>query len=265
MMRHLSLGSLAVSVALVALTMTGCSKSDGPSIIGHWRAERVQVLSAHLPIGPDFVVSQHELASPDAEVQIPIAGIESKRNEAIVDFAYGVGLSFYFDGPDRMYVQVPLAGKLYYRRVKDEAGSGVVAHLVIPSRTADAPAVVSHPPGVPVKTNSSDQAQVPRESEKAEPPYKIAIKQGELSMARGNLEAAGTYFASASADQDAHPMIDYDLALLKLRQGDQDAAIRHLGDAFAKGFRGFDVIAQDASFDPIKSDIRFTALVSRYR
>jgi hypothetical protein len=58
-MRHLSLGSLAVSVALVALTMTGCSKSDGPSIIGHWRAERVQVLSAHLPIGPDFVVSQH--------------------------------------------------------------------------------------------------------------------------------------------------------------------------------------------------------------
>ncbi|MGV7240348.1 TPR end-of-group domain-containing protein [Caballeronia sp. M23-90] len=211
-------------------------------------------------------MSQHELASPDAEVQIPIAGIESKRNEAIVDFAYGVGLSFYFDGPDRMYVQVPLAGKLYYRRVKDEAGSGVVAHLVIPSRVADAPAVVSHPPTVPVETNSSSQPpREPRESEKAEPPYKIAIKQGELSMARGNLEAAGTYFASASADQDAHPMIDYDFALLKLRQGDQDAAIRHLGDAFAKGFRGFDVIAQDASFDPIKSDVRFNALVSRYR
>jgi hypothetical protein len=95
--------------------------------VPHAQPQHQAAAQPHLPIGPDFTVGEHELASPDAEVRIPIAAIETKRNEAIVDFAYGVGLSFYFDGPDRMYVEVPLAGKLYYRRIKDGSGSGSVA------------------------------------------------------------------------------------------------------------------------------------------
>jgi hypothetical protein len=257
---------LAFSLAFVALSFAGCSKTDGPSIVGHWRAERVQVLSAHLPIGPDFVVSEHELASPDAEVRIPIAAIETKRNEAIVDFAYGVGLSFYFDGPDRMYVEVPLAGKLYYRRIKDASGSGVVAQTAAatPPATVAAPAV-SLAPAAGAGTAVSENPTPPDGSGKSEPTYKAAIKRGELSLSQGQFAAAEDSLVQASREPAAHPTVDYDLALLKIRQADPDAAIRHLGDAFARGFRGFDMIDKDPSFETIKSDIRFTALVSRYR
>jgi len=254
---------LVVGIALVALTLVGCSKSDGPGIVGHWRAERLQVLSAHLPIGPDFVVSEHELASPDAEVRIPIAAIETKRNEAIVDFAYGVGLSFYFDGPDRMYVQVPLAGKLYYRRVKDGTEGGAVAQTAVASPGAVAPPATKPAPAL--NTASGGHPVSAGVSTKSEPAYKAAIQQGELSMRQGQLASAEAFLMQASAEPAAHPTVDYDLALLKIRQADPDAAIRHMGDAFAKGFRGFDVIDRDQSFDAIKSDVRFTALMSRYR
>jgi hypothetical protein len=258
-----------LGVALTALSLVGCSKPDGPSIVGHWRAERVQVLSAHLPIGPDFMVSEHELASPDAEVRIPIEAIETKRNEAIVDFAYGVGLSFYFDGPDRMYVEVPLAGKLYYRRIKDGSGSGSVTQAATASRAASTPPAMNSAPTAAINTAMSKQPTLAGASTgtrvQAEPTYKTTIKQGELSMSQGQLSNAETLLMQASAEPAAHPAVDYDLALLKIREADPDAAIRHLGDAFARGFRGFDIIDRDRSFDAIRSDVRFTALVSRYR
>jgi len=269
MKRQCGFGSV-LGVALKALSLVGCSKPDDPSIVGHWRAERVQVLSAHLPIGPDFIVSEHELASPDAEVRIPIATIETKRNEAIVDFAYGVGLSFYFDGPDRMYVEVPLAGKLYYRRIKDGSGSGSVAQAATASPSGAAPSAVNSAPTAALDTAMNKQptltvAKVTGARLQSEPAYKTTIKQGELSMSQGQLSTAETLLMQASAEPAAHPAVDYDLALLKIRQADPDAAIRHLGDAFARGFRGFDIIDRDRSFDAIRSDVRFTALVSRYR
>lgn len=258
-----------LGVALTALSLVGCSKPDGPSIVGHWRAERVQVLSAHLPIGPDFMVSEHELASPDAEVRIPIEAIETKRNEAIVDFAYGVGLSFYFDGPDRMYVEVPLAGKLYYRRIKDGSGSGSVTQAAAALPAAAASPAMNSAPTAAINTAMSKQPTLAGASTgtrvQSEPTYKTTIKQGELSMSQGQLSNAETLLMQASAEPAAHPAVDYDLALVKIQEADPDAAIRHLGDAFARGFRGFDIIDRDRSFDAIRSDVRFTALVSRYR
>ena len=254
-----------LGVALTALSLVGCSKPDGPSIVGHWRAERVQVLSAHLPIGPDFMVSEHELASPDAEVRIPIEAIETKRNEAIVDFAYGVGLSFYFDGPDRMYVEVPLAGKLYYRRVKDRAEGAAAAQVTITQPAAAVPPATKPAPTLAVATASGGHPAVPGASADSEPAYAAAIQRGELSLQQGQLASAEAFLMEANAEPAAHPAVDYDLALLKIRQADPDAAIRHLSDAFARGFRRFDLIDRNQSFDGIKSDVRFTALMSRYR
>jgi hypothetical protein len=263
-MRFRAAFAFAAGIALSALTLAGCSKSEGPTIIGHWRAERVQLLSAHLPIGPDFVVGEHELVSPDAEVRIPIAGIEAKRNEAIVDFAYGLGLSFYFDGPDRMYVEVPLAGKLYYRRVNDAENSVSASQPTAPVHA------ITSPPPIPTATDRVDatvtkQSVEPAVSSSVEPAYKLALTQGERSINLGQLDTAEALLAKASEVPAAHPAVDYDLAVLKIRQSDPDSAIRHLGDAFAKGFRGFDVIDRDRTFDPLKTDVRFTALVSRYR
>jgi hypothetical protein len=247
MMRPAGVAAVLAAILLVA----GCSKADGPSIIGHWHAERVQVASMQLPIGPDIVIKENEISSPDTDTGIPIKAIERKDNEVVLDFAYGLGLSFYFDGPDRMYVKVPLAGQIYYRRVVDAAP--------VQAQTATASAVVAPVPVTQSVVPAVGQPVVQSEE------YRTLVKQAEAAMHDGATGQAETLLAQAGQYSPAHPAVDFDQAVLAVRSAQPDLAIEHLSDAFKRGFRQFDLLDSTQDFDALKSDVRYQALVARYR
>lgn len=241
-MRLLRLAALAV----VALT-AGCSKEDDFSILGHWRAERVQVDSLQLPVGPDIEIKEHEVSNTDTGTSITLEGIESKGDEVVLDMPFGVGLSLYFDGPDLMYANMPLVGKIYYRRVRDDT----VAAAPVPSASSVSSAPSAPPASaVPVATPTKDR---------------LLMQQAEQAMRDGSGERAEALLVQALAYPSAHPAVDYDLAVLAARSADPDGAIDHLNEAFKRGFRQFSELDSSPDFDALHSDVRFQALVSRYR
>ena len=84
-------------------------------------------------------------------------------------------------------------------------------------------------------------------------------------MNGGNLVEAEALLLQARESGGEHPMVEYNLAILRLRQSDNEAAIRHLNDAFKYGFRAFRLLDSDPDFAALKSDVRYAALVSRYK
>lgn len=244
----LRLAGVAASLAAVLLA-TGCSRTDSSSILGHWRAERLQVASLQLPIGPDIVIKANEISSPDADTSIPVKAIEHKGDETVLDLAYGLGLSFYFDGPDRMYVKVPILGRVYYRRVVDSAP-------VRPQAAVSSEPVASALGGRPV--TAALPVSQPADSW-------TLIKQAEQAMRDGPTNQAETLLTQAEQDPAAHPVVDYDLAVIAARRDQTDLAIEHLSLAFKGGFRQFDLLDSTQDFEALKSDVRYQALVARYR
>lgn len=111
-----------VLLALVlACTMQGCARGDGSRLLGHWRAERFEVMGLKLPIGPELRITRDKLAGGGGELMLPIAGITEDDDEVTVDTEANIGLTFYFVEPDRMYVKLPLVERIYYRRVSAQA------------------------------------------------------------------------------------------------------------------------------------------------
>ncbi len=84
-------------------------------------------------------------------------------------------------------------------------------------------------------------------------------------MNGGNLAEAEVLLLEARNLDGKHPMVEYNLAILKLRQFDNEAALGHLSNAFNYGFRAFALLDTDPDFAPLKSDVRYQALVSRYQ
>jgi hypothetical protein len=222
--------------AALAVLVAGCSKPETPSIIGHWQAERQTVYSAHLPVGPDIEISNDAITVPGTTASIPLTAIEMKSDEAVLDMPLDVGLSFYFDGPDRVHLKVPLLGNIYYRRVHDRA----------PARAlAQASAVIQ-----PVATAAGVQP-----ASALEPVAAAQSKVTGTPAAMNNAHAAGAAPFSA----------DYQLALQAASQGNQDQAIDELNKAFKLGFNDFDRIDTAPEFAALRTDIRYQALVARYR
>jgi hypothetical protein len=60
-------------------------------------------------------------------------------------------------------------------------------------------------------------------------------------------------------------MIDYQLAVLTMRRGDPDGAVRKLRDAFQNGFRDFALLEAASDLTALRNDPRYNALVTRYR
>jgi hypothetical protein len=130
--------------------LIACSKPDSERIFGHWRAERLQLQGLSVPMGPEFVVSQTELRSMAGDIRIPISSVIADGDAVILDMPLGLGLRFQFDGADRVAFDMPLVGKLYYRRVSDAvqvAQPPVIAPPVVSAPVAT-PAV-AHTPRIP--------------------------------------------------------------------------------------------------------------------
>jgi hypothetical protein len=206
--------------------LMACGKPDGERIFGHWRAERLQLQGLSVPMGPEFVVSRTELRSMDGEVRIPIASVTADGDAVTLDMPLGLGLQFQFDGADRVAFDMPLVGKIYYRRVSDVVQ---VAQPPVPLPVV-VPPVVAAPPVTPTV------AHTPR-----------------------------TPSSAIELPPRDDPMRDYNLCIARVRQGDTDGAVRSLRDAFQHGFRDFALLEGSPDLAPLKNDPRYIALVTRYR
>jgi len=213
----------ALLIAL-GLALAGCAKEDGNKIIGKWQAERLEVMSLKVPLGPQIEITRDALmAGP--ELAIPIVDITQDGDEVTLETDALIGMTFYFVEADRMYFDLPVIGRMYYRRVQD----GLVAGDTAPAVTG-LPAVVNSPPMAPtVATPVAAQAL-------------------------------------AHVQQAAEPVQDRNVAraLVLVGQGDNDEAVRALHEAFTLGFRDTALLARTPTFDVLKDDVRYQALLARY-
>ncbi|WP_345816858.1 hypothetical protein AAGS40_28250 (plasmid) [Paraburkholderia sp. PREW-6R] len=229
--------SVACGVQLVA-----CSRQERPSIIGHWQAERQTFFSAHLPIGPDIVISKEAVSMPGTDTRIPLNAIRQKGGETLLELPYGVGVSFFFDGPDRMHFDVPVVGSVYYDRV----GDATAAQVVPQSDGKAAGAVVAGPEESPKQAVSPSVAT----------PVALVDKPAPVPQAPPAVDVGQPGPARSS---------EFDQAELAARRGDQDAVIDHLNEAFRQGFKGFDKLDAAPEFATMREDVRYQALLARYR
>jgi hypothetical protein len=217
----------ALLALVLACTMQGCAREDGSRLLGHWRAERFEVMGLKLPIGPALHITRDKLASDGGELMLPIAGITEDDDEVTVDTEANIGLTFYFVEPDRMYVKLPFVERIYYRRV---------------SAQADLPA--AHTPAA--------ASTSPLPAERA---------QGHAPVA---LPAPAVAAPVPLAPPAAPGALAYGQALAAVRAGDDDRALRDLHEAFEQGFTGAAQVADAPQFARLRGDVRFQVLLARY-
>lgn len=143
-------GKAFVCLSLALLT-TGCGREDGSKIIGQWRAERFQVMSLKVPIGPELTISR-DMLKAGAEVAVPIGGISQDGSEITLDLPLYFGLTFNLVDDDRMYLDLPLVERIYYRRVPAQAQmqpAVTVTSTAVAHRPAPVPALAPAPMTAP--------------------------------------------------------------------------------------------------------------------
>lgn len=250
--------------ALLLAVLAACGKEDNTRILGHWRAERLQVQSISLPVGPEFVVTPRELTVAEGDIRIPISSIKSNDNAVTLEVPLGIGLSFYFETTDRIYFEMPLAGRVYYQRVKEipqPARATPASQTTTVSVAPPVQAPVAVPPTVPATAPQPALAPAtPLDSRSVD-----LIRQAGLKLASNAIFEAEALLAQARREYGDDPMIDYHLAVLRVRQGDLDAAVRSLRDAFEHGFSDFALLEASAELRQLKGDPRYDALLTRYR
>ncbi|MEM5340578.1 TPR end-of-group domain-containing protein [Paraburkholderia azotifigens] len=242
-----SIRRLAASSAFALVLISACSKSADPSILGHWRVEHIDVYSLQLPVGPDIVVSATEIVTPDTGTSVRVTGIEVKGDTATVDMPYGVGLKFFFDGPDRVYLKAPLVGRVYYRRVVEPARASQ------PETSSTIVAARVEQQGITPAAKRVSVGVTPT-------PTQIGLK------ASGSAGPTTAPVVGAPSQSTGKPGVkQYDRALLAARQGQVDDAIDYLDSALRSGFREFAVLDSAPEMAELRKDVRFQALVARYR
>lgn len=232
-------------VLALAMLLSACSKPDGRRILGHWRADRMSLQGLSVPIGPELLISRSLLRSPDGVVEIPISSIKEVGDTVTLDIPLGLGLAFHFENSDRMSFEVPLVGhKIYYQRVID-AASVPVSQTTGPQPVPAAQRPTGEPPS--------------RESTAAV----VGMNQNPAKASIPSVQTLAQPVLTGQA-QAVDPMSDYHQSILHMREGDPDAAVRSLRDAFEHGFRDFKRLDASQDLAPLKSDPRYHALVTRY-
>lgn len=278
-----------VSALLLIAILSACGEDGSKRILGHWRAERLHVQSISLPMGPEFVVTPRELMVGEGNIRIPISSIQSEDNVVTLEGPFGFGLSFYFEDTDRIYFETPLTGRVYFQRVADAVQSASTKPVPPPLAMTPAAATAPNSAQVPIAPPSvsptplsephlahapAAQSAVPGPivTLPATPPMVAPsantgdmIRQAEHKIASNALSEAESLLSEARRQYGDDPMIDYNLALLHIRQGDPDSAVRNLRDAFQNGFRDFARLDASTDFASLKSDSRYSALITRYR
>lgn len=152
--------------------------------------------SALIPIGPDLTITEAEVQAPSANLRVPVSRFEATEGRVTVHFPVGLGWTFFFESPDRMYIDVPFLGKVSYRR------QGPVAAAVPPAAAVPAPSMPS--PAAPSQSPSREPPVSPRSS--ADQAQGLAEEVRDR-ISRGDLPGAGTAIArmeTAGTGQAAH-------------------------------------------------------------
>ena len=286
---------LALLFAFI-LGLSGCAKEDGSKILGHWRAERFKLMSLNIPIGPEFVITKDELVALETDLHIPIKSISQNGNEFILNVPVGLGLSFYFDGPDRMYLDVPFAGKIYYQR-KLSKQSPTEEAITMPSfvpvpLTVTSPILVSPStlaaqslgvlantvPSQEIITDTKQTQKLPLKSDDdlvrsgavdAELRSNKAasnelIKVAIAKMAQGKLDEAEKDLLEARKRTPQQSLVYYNMAILRLKQGRSDDALKEFESSFKTGFSHFQMMDQDSDLDEFRNSPAFLELTAKY-
>lgn len=258
----------------IAILLGACSaESDSERILGHWRAERVQLQGISVPMGPEFVVNRNELRSIDGDITIPISSINPSGDTVTLEAPLGLGLSFRFENTNRISFDMPLVGKIYYQRVAT-AGPALPA----PDTPIKKPAVIIPPaaPNAPVNVSTNQpsgfSSSQPIVSQPVQSPAAAQsassvdlIREAERRLAADKLSEAETLLTQARKQYGNDPLVDYNFAILHMRHGDPDGAVRSLRDAFLHGFRAFQLLDASPDLAPLGNDPRYMALLTRYR
>lgn len=205
----------------VLAALAGCAKQDGSAILGRWHTERFDVMGLKLPVGPDLTISRDKLSMQDGD--LPISAIEQNGDEIVLDTVGGIGVTFHVVDADRVYIQVPLLDRIYYRRVAP-AGQALLA------------------------------GAGPRQAAPAQPAPAPAAAQMTAPVATATPPAAAQSSGPAYAPA-------YDAAVQAARQGQRDVALRYLHQAARQGLDRPDLIEQEAGFAALKSDPRYQVIV----
>lgn len=91
------------------------------------------------------------------------------------------------------------------------------------------------------------------------------LKLAIAKMAQGKLSEAEADLLAARERDPKQSLVSYNLAVLRLKQGRKDDALRELEASFMAGFSYFDKMDQDPDLDVMRKDARFNELVALYR
>lgn len=90
------------------------------------------------------------------------------------------------------------------------------------------------------------------------------LKLAIANMAQGKLDEAGKDLAQARERGPKEPLVYYNTAILRLKQGRTDDALNEFEASFMAGFKHFDKLAEDRDLDELRKSPRFVALVKQY-
>lgn len=112
-----------------------------------------------------------------------------------------------------------------------------------------------------LKTGNADSAEQASNKAAANEMLKLAIAK----MSQGKLDEAEKSLASARDLDPRQSLVPYNLAVLRLKQGRTDDALKEFEASFMAGFPYFDKMDQDPDLDGLRKDPRFIQLVEQYR
>lgn len=112
-----------------------------------------------------------------------------------------------------------------------------------------------------LKTGNADGAEQASNKAAANEMLKLAIAK----MSQGKLEEAEKSLTSARDLDPRQSLVPYNLAVLRLKQGRTDDALKEFEASFMAGFPYFDKMDQDPDLDGLRKDPRFIKLVEQYR
>lgn len=90
------------------------------------------------------------------------------------------------------------------------------------------------------------------------------LKVAIANMAQGKLAEADKDLAQARERGPKEPLVYYNTAILRLKQGRTDDAMKEFEASFMAGFSHFDKLAQDHDLDELRKTPRFAALLKQY-
>ena len=90
------------------------------------------------------------------------------------------------------------------------------------------------------------------------------LKLAIANMTQGKLDEAGKVLAQARERGPKEPLVYYNTAILRLREGRTDDALKEFEASFMAGFNHFDMLEKDHDLDELRKSPRFAALIKQY-